>query len=67
MATVIQYDEPGFIGRVLDVAGEIVCILAPAASTDCVIQARIRRTFRGQGIDCRTCAECPVGRPEQAE
>jgi hypothetical protein len=61
MATVITYDEPGFEGRVFDVAGKIVCLLASAAATDPAIQGRIRRMTRGQGIDCRNCAGCPVG------
>lgn len=64
MATVITYDEPGFEGLVLDVAGKIVCMLASAAATDCVIQARIRRMTSGQGIDCRACAGCPVGKAQ---
>jgi len=62
MATVITYDEPGFMARVLETASDIVCILAPAASTDSVIQGHIRRMMSGQGIDCRKCAGCPVGR-----
>lgn len=62
MATVITYDEPGFKGRVLAVAGEIVCILASAAKTDSLTQAGIRRTAKSQGIDCRSCAGCPVGK-----
>lgn len=64
MATVITYDEPGFQARTLATAGDIVCILATAASTDRVIQARIRRTFKGQGIDCRKCGGCPVGQAQ---
>lgn len=62
MATVITYDEPGFKGRVLNVRGEIVCILATAAKTDRLIQAGIRRAAKSQGIDCRSCAQCPVGK-----
>jgi hypothetical protein len=64
MATVITYDKPGFSGHVLETAAERLCILASAAKTDRVIQARIRRTFLGQGIDCRTCAGCPVGQAQ---
>jgi hypothetical protein len=64
MATVITYDEPGFIGRVLETAGEIVCILASATATDRVIQGQVRRMMSGQGIDCRKCAGCPVGRAQ---
>lgn len=64
MATVITYDKPGFEGHVLEHKGEIVCILATAAATDRGIQARIRRLLRGQGIDCRKCLGCPVGRAD---
>lgn len=67
MATVVTYDAPGFEGWVAETAGEIVCILATAAATDCVIQARVRRMMAGQGIDCRECRECPVGSTEQAK
>lgn len=64
MATVITYAAPGFEGHVLEADGEIVCILAPAAATDCEIQARVRRLMHGQGIDCRICRGCPVGTAE---
>ncbi len=62
MATVIIYDRPGFTAHVLVIKGQIVCGLAPAAATDAGIQARVRRLMKGQGIDCRECGGCPVGR-----
>ena len=61
MATVVEFDRPGFEGHVLEEDGEIVCILAPAAATNRAIQGRVRRLMRGQGIDCRKCRGCPVG------
>jgi hypothetical protein len=64
MATVITYDAPGFMGQVVETAGDIVCILATAAQSDRVIQARVRRLMHGQGIDCRSCAQCPVGQAQ---
>lgn len=64
MATVMTFDRPGFEGHVLEKNGEIVCILAPAAATDHAIQARVRRLMHGQGIDCRKCLGCPVGRAQ---
>jgi hypothetical protein len=62
MATVVTYAAPGFEGHVLEDHGKIVCVLAPTAFTDKGIQARIRRLAHGQGIDCRNCLGCPVGR-----
>ena len=62
MATVETFDRPGFEAHVLKQNGKIVCVLAPAAAIDHAIQARVRRLMRGQGIDCRKCAGCPVGR-----
>lgn len=67
MPTIITHDAPGFTALVTETAQGIVCILASAAATDSVIQARIRRMAAGQGIDCRTCRGCFVGIPEQAE
>ena len=64
MATVVTFDRPGFEGHVLERNGKIVCILAPAAATDKGIQARIRRLAKGQGIDCKECLGCPVGRAQ---
>ncbi|KOV86116.1 MULTISPECIES: hypothetical protein [unclassified Streptomyces] len=64
MATIITYDAPGFVARVAETAGDIVCILATATATDRAIQARVRRLMDGQGIDCRSCRECPVGQAE---
>lgn len=64
MATVITFDRPGFFGQTLETGGQIVCILATAAATNPVIQARVRRMMHGQGIDCRTCRECPVGQAD---
>ncbi len=64
MTIMITYDEPGFIGQVLETAGEIVCVLASAATTDREIQARVRRLMSSQGIDCRKCGGCPVGRAQ---
>lgn len=64
MATVVEFDRPGFEGHVLEEDGEIVCILTPAAATDRAIQGRVRRLMHGQGIDCRTCLGCPVGTAE---
>lgn len=64
MATVVEFDRPGFEGHVLEEDGERVCVLAPAAATDPAVQARVRRLMRGQGIDCRKCRGCPVGTAE---
>jgi hypothetical protein len=64
MATVITFDRPGFTAELLETGGQIVCVLATAAATDTVIQARVRRMMRGQGIDCRMCLGCPVGQAE---
>jgi hypothetical protein len=64
MATVVTYEKPGFEGHVLEINGEIVCILAPAAFTDTALQGRVRRLAHGQGIDCRNCLGCPVGRAQ---
>lgn len=64
MTTVVTFDRPGFEAHVLEVDGEIVCILAPAAAVEPAIQARVRRLMRGQGIDCRKCRACPVGTAE---
>lgn len=64
MAIMVTYDEPGFMGRVLETAEGIVCVLSSAASKDRVIQARVRRLMNGQGIDCRSCAGCPVGQAD---
>lgn len=64
MATVITFDRPGFTARLLETDGQIVCVLATAAATDTVIQARVRRMMRGQGIDCRKCLGCPVGQAQ---
>jgi hypothetical protein len=64
MATVITYDKPGFMGHVLEMSGEIVCVLAPTAFTDTRIQVLVRRLMLGQGIDCRKCHGCPVGRAQ---
>ena len=61
MVTVVQFNRAGFEAHVLKKEGEIVCILAPAAAHDPVIQARVRRLMHGQGIDCRKCRACPVG------
>ena len=64
MATIVEFDRPGFEAHVLEQNKEIVCILTPAAATDPAIQARVRRLMQGQGIDCRTCRGCPVGTAE---
>lgn len=64
MAIVVQYDEPGFEGRILETTGGIVCVQASEAKTDRVIQARIRQLARGLGIDCRTCHGCPIGQAD---
>jgi hypothetical protein len=64
MTTIVEFDRAGFEGHVLKEGDEIVCILAPAAATDPAIQARVRRLMHGQGIDCRKCCGCPVGRAQ---
>jgi hypothetical protein len=64
MATVVTVDSPGFEAQVMTTGKQIVCILTPAAAHDRAIQARVRRLMRGQGIDCRSCAECPVGKAQ---
>lgn len=64
MATVVMFDRPGFEAHVLERNGELVCVLAPAAATDPAIQERVRRLMHGQGIDCRKCLGCPVGKAQ---
>ncbi len=64
MATVVQFNRAGFEAHVLEEEGELVCILAPAAATDPVIQGRVRELMHGQGIDCRKCRGCEVGTAE---
>jgi acyl-CoA reductase-like NAD-dependent aldehyde dehydrogenase len=64
MAIMVTYDEPGFIGQVLETAGEIVCVVASTATTDRVIQARVRRLMSGQGIDCQKCRSCIIGQAQ---
>lgn len=64
MATVITFDRPGFIAQVLKTGEQIVCVLASATATDRAVQVRVRRLMSGQGIDCRKCGGCPVGRAE---
>lgn len=64
MATIVEFDRPGFEAHILERDKEIVCILTPAAATDPAIQARVRRLMQGQGIDCRICRSCPVGTAE---
>lgn len=61
MATVITYDEAGFIGQVLKINGRVVCVLPTAAATDPDIQALVRRLMHGEGVTCRACGGCPVG------
>lgn len=62
MATMVTFDRTGFEAHFLEREGEIVCILAPAAAHDPVFQARVRELTHGQGIDCRNCRGCAVGR-----
>lgn len=62
MATIVTFDRPGFMGQVVEIRGEIVCVLASAAATDAGVQSHVRRLMKGEGIDCRTCGGCPVGR-----
>jgi hypothetical protein len=62
VATIVTFDRPGFMGQVLEIKGEIVCVLAPEAATDAGVQALVRRLMQGEGIDCRACGGCPVGR-----
>lgn len=64
MSTVINFERPGFIATSALIAEEVVCILTPAAATDVRIQERVRRLMKGQGIDCRLCGGCPVGRAQ---
>lgn len=61
MATVINYQESGFIGQVLRINGKPICILHPATATDPALRAAARRLMHGEGIDCGRCAGCPVG------
>jgi hypothetical protein len=61
MATMVEFNKPGFEAHVLEKGGEIVCILTPAATRDPAIQARVRELTHGQGIDCRKCRACVVG------
>ena len=61
MATVITYDEVGFIGQVLKVNGRVVCVLPSSTATDPDTQTLVRRLMHGEGIDCQACGGCPVG------
>jgi len=61
MTTMVTFDRPGFEAHILEEGGEIVCILAPAATHDPAIQERVRELTYGRGIDCRKCRGCAVG------
>lgn len=65
MSTVVTLDlGPGHEADALEINGEMVCILCPAAATDTRIQGRVRRLMKGLGRDCGTCRNCPVGRAQ---
>lgn len=65
MSTVVTLDlGPGHEADVLEINGEMVCILCPEAATDPHIQKRIRRLLKGLGKDCGTCLGCPVGKAQ---
>lgn len=55
---------PDFIGQVVPVDGEKVCVLSPTALSDAGVQARVRKMMWGQGVDCRVCRGCKVGTAE---
>ena len=64
MTTVINLDldlGPNFLAQASQIAGEMVCILAPAALSDARTQDRVRELMWGQGRDCRACRGCQVG------
>lgn len=67
MSYAIELDlgpESTFLGCTDQVDGEKVCVLTPRAAKDRVIQERVRRFMKGQGLDCRVCRGCPVGTAE---
>lgn len=61
MATVITYDEPGFIGQALKINDELFCVLPTAAASEPAHQALVRGLMSGEGINCFDCGGCPVG------
>ncbi|GAA3268121.1 hypothetical protein GCM10010493_50690 [Streptomyces lavendulae subsp. grasserius] len=65
MSTVIELDlGPTHYAHAVRVDGEMVCILAPQAATDKEVQKLVRRFLHGEGVDCKSCGGCPVGRAE---
>jgi hypothetical protein len=65
MSTVIEVDLGlGHYAHAMDVDGEMVCILTPRAADDEQVQSLVRRFLLGQGVDCKSCGGCPVGRAE---
>lgn len=65
MSTVIELDlGVGHEADLLQIEGKMVCVLAPQAAADPLMQKRIRRLMRGQGLDCTTCRGCHVGTSE---
>lgn len=65
MSTVIEVDlGPGHYAHAMRVEGEMVCILTPSAASDGQIQRLGRRFLKGQGVDCKSCQGCHVGRAE---
>lgn len=65
MSTVIELDlGPKHYAHAIDVDGKMVCILTPRAADDEGVQRLVRRFLRGQGVDCKSCGGCPVGRAE---
>ncbi|MFF5703471.1 hypothetical protein ACFY7H_13320 [Streptomyces sp. NPDC012794] len=65
MSTVIELDlGPEHYAHAVRIGGQMVCILTPQAADDEHVQALVRRFMQSQGVDCKSCGGCPVGRAE---
>lgn len=64
MSKVIELDLGPHLAHAIRVDGEMVCVLTPQAADDERVQGLVRRFMQGEGVDCRSCAGCPVGRAE---
>jgi hypothetical protein len=62
MSTVVEVDVgAGHEAHALEVDGEELCVLSPAAAGDADMRARIRRMMWGVGRNCQACRGCIVG------
>lgn len=64
MSMVIELDLGQEHAHAIRVNGEMVCVLTPRAADDERVQGLVRRFMQGEGVDCRSCRGCPVGRAE---